>query len=159
MMFGADSISYEQLDMKSTLLAKYLQRQGIGPNSLVAVYMERSLDLVVALLGTMKAGGAYIPLDPAYPKERLSYILEDSQARIVLTQSIFNEEVRDLCASQTRDSNANPARTFVLLDEHWSEIESVAKTNENVEQTLVCSTFSEEGYEKRASSADLAYVI
>src|SRR5262249_31909178 len=120
MMFGADSISYEQLDKKSTLLAKYLQRQGIGPNSLVAIYMERSLDLMVALLGTMKAGGAYIPLDPAYPKERLSYILEDSQAGIVLTQSMFDEEVRDLCASQTKGPNADPARLFVHLDEHWS---------------------------------------
>jgi amino acid adenylation domain-containing protein len=80
-------LTYGELHLRSDRLARRLQDLGAGPETRVGIYMERSLDLVVALLGVLKAGGAYVPLDTAYPPERLIYMLEDSAAELVLTQS------------------------------------------------------------------------
>lgn len=77
-------LSYVELNARANQLARYLRERGVGPDTLVAVCMERSLDAIVALLGILKAGGAYVPLDPAYPAERISYILSDSCCRLVI---------------------------------------------------------------------------
>ena len=69
-----------------TKLARRLQRLGVGPDKLVGICFERSLEMVVGLLGILKAGGAYVPLDPTYPGERLAHMLRDSGALILLTQ-------------------------------------------------------------------------
>src|SRR5262249_25070660 len=74
-----------QLDRRATLLAGRLAAQGVGPDVLVGVCMERSLELVVALLGVLKAGGAYVPLDPDYPSERLAFMLQDAAPAGLLT--------------------------------------------------------------------------
>src|SRR6185436_235362 len=79
-----ERLSYRELDRRAGGLARTLRRLGVGSESLVGVCLERSLDLLVALLGVLKAGGAYVPLDPSYPQERLSYMLEDSGARVVV---------------------------------------------------------------------------
>ncbi|HEY0603236.1 MAG TPA: amino acid adenylation domain-containing protein [Herpetosiphonaceae bacterium] len=79
-------LTYGELDQHANQLARHLQTLGVGPDVVVGVCLERSLDLVIALLGILKAGGAYVPLDPAYPAERLNHMLEDSQARVVLGQ-------------------------------------------------------------------------
>ncbi len=79
-------LSYGDLNRRANQLAHYLQRLGVGPEVLVAIYMERSLEMVIALMAVLKAGGAYVPLDPAYPQERRTFILEDTRAPIVLTQ-------------------------------------------------------------------------
>jgi amino acid adenylation domain-containing protein len=79
-------LSYAELEQRANQLAWRLRREGVGCESLVAVCLERSVDLVVALLGIWKAGGAYVPLDPSYPQPRLRYMLEDTQAAIVITQ-------------------------------------------------------------------------
>jgi amino acid adenylation domain-containing protein len=79
-------LTYQQLNQRANLLARYLRDLGVEAETIVALYMERSLEMVVAILGVLKAGGAYLPLDPGYPKERLAFMLEDSQALIVLTQ-------------------------------------------------------------------------
>ncbi|HLW00799.1 MAG TPA: non-ribosomal peptide synthetase [Ktedonobacterales bacterium] len=79
-------LSYRELNQRSNQLAHYLQTMGVGPNVLVGVCLERSLDLVVALLGVLKAGGAYVPLDPAYPPERLAFMLKDAQAPVLVTR-------------------------------------------------------------------------
>jgi amino acid adenylation domain-containing protein len=84
---GDQSLTYAELNTRANQLAEHLQTLGVGPESLVAVCMERSLEMVVALLGVLKAGGAYVPLDATYPPERLAYMLEDSRARVLLTQS------------------------------------------------------------------------
>ncbi len=84
--FKNASLTYRQLDERANAVAEVLQAQGVEPDALVAVCMERSLELVVALMGVLKAGGAYVPLDPAYPRERLAMMLEDSHAKVVLTQ-------------------------------------------------------------------------
>lgn len=86
---GADSLSYEQLLSRSRQLAARLQQVGVGPDSLVGVYVDRSVDLVVAVLGILEAGGAYVPLDPTYPAERLRHMIADSDARIVVCQQRY----------------------------------------------------------------------
>jgi FkbH-like protein len=83
---GADRLTYAELDAQASCLARRLRGLGVGPESPVAVLLERSADLVAALLAVLKAGGAYVPLDPAYPQERIAFALEDTGARVVLTR-------------------------------------------------------------------------
>ncbi len=129
--FGAESLTYQQLNQRANQLARYLQKLGLKPGSLVGISVERSIEMVVGLLGILKAGGAYVPLDPAYPMERLSYILADTQAKILLTQEILAESF-----------NGVPAQ-LVCLDRDWSRI-----SLEDPGQAEV-----------NPSSDDLAYVI
>ncbi len=89
--FERRRITYAALNARANQVAHFLRRQGVGPDVLVAIQMERSIEMIVGLLGIQKAGGAYLPLDPAYPQERVSLILEDSGAQIVLTQELLND--------------------------------------------------------------------
>jgi len=85
--FDQERLSYDELNRRANRLAHRLIAMGVGPDVLVAVHVERSLDMVVGLLATLKAGGAYVPLDPQFPAERLAFMLEDSRARVLLTQA------------------------------------------------------------------------
>jgi natural product biosynthesis luciferase-like monooxygenase protein len=85
-VFRDRSLSYRELDRRANALAHELVKQGVGPDELVAISVERSLHMMIGLLAILKAGGAYVPLDPAYPSERLSIMLADSGARLLLTQ-------------------------------------------------------------------------
>ncbi|HTL67387.1 MAG TPA: MupA/Atu3671 family FMN-dependent luciferase-like monooxygenase [Lacunisphaera sp.] len=86
LVFDDTQLSYAALNERAGRLARRLRAQGIGPNILVAVCMERSLEMMIGLLAIHKAGGAYVPLDPTYPAERLAFMLQDSAAPVVLTQ-------------------------------------------------------------------------
>ncbi|WP_422404059.1 amino acid adenylation domain-containing protein, partial [Pseudomonas sp. GZD-209] len=87
LVFGEQRLSYAQLDARANQLAHCLIGQGVGPDVLVGIAAERSVEMVVGLLAILKAGGAYVPLDPEYPSERLSYMFEDSGIALLLTQS------------------------------------------------------------------------
>ena len=78
-------LTYRQLNSRANQLARYLVRLGVGAEKLVGVCVDRSLEMVVGLLGILKAGGAYVPLDPKYPRERISFMLEDAQIEVLLT--------------------------------------------------------------------------
>jgi aspartate racemase len=93
---GDQHLNYRALNERANQLAHLLRKRGVGPESRVGVCLRRSLELPVALLAVLKAGGACVPLDPAYPKERLNYMLADSQAALVLTQPGLLSEVTDL---------------------------------------------------------------
>ncbi|MER6504610.1 amino acid adenylation domain-containing protein, partial [Streptomyces sp. NPDC001455] len=82
---GDDVLSYAELDARANRLAHELVARGAGPGAVVAICLERGTEMVVALLAVLKSGGAYVPLDPAHPAERLAYVLDDSDARMVLT--------------------------------------------------------------------------
>jgi natural product biosynthesis luciferase-like monooxygenase protein len=85
--FRDETLTYRQLDERANALAQHLHRQGAGPEHLVGICVERSLHMVIGLLAIMKSGAAYVPMDPAYPAERLAMMIEDSGARLLLTQS------------------------------------------------------------------------
>jgi amino acid adenylation domain-containing protein len=84
--FEGESLNYGELDQRAERLARHLCGLGVGPGTLVGVFMERSIEMVVALYSIMKAGGAYLPLDPEYPAERLAFMMQDAAAPVLLTQ-------------------------------------------------------------------------
>lgn len=106
-------LSYRDLAQKSEQLATYLVSQGVAEGSRVAILMERSLDLVVAMLAIARAGATYLPLDPSYPEERVRYMLEDSQCRWVLTQAALEPKVAHL---------VEEACTYLAVDQQWPVI-------------------------------------
>ncbi|MEH2072616.1 MAG: amino acid adenylation domain-containing protein [Nostoc sp.] len=89
----SQELTYRQLNHRANQLAHYLEKQGVTTETLVAICLERSLDMVVGILAVLKAGGAYIPLDPSYPVERLSFMLSDSQASILISQQEILEKL------------------------------------------------------------------
>ncbi len=110
-------LTYWELNARSNQLAHHLQALGVRPGVLVGICMERSLEMIVGLLGILKAGGAYITLDPTYPKERLSFMLEDTQVSILLTQSRLAKE-HPLQISQS-----------LCLDTDWDTIARESEEN------------------------------
>jgi amino acid adenylation domain-containing protein len=92
-VFGRQLLTYRELDSRANRLAHYLQKSGVGGESVVGIMAERSLEMVVGVLGILKAGGAYVPLDPENPRERLAFILADTQARVLLTQERLLERL------------------------------------------------------------------
>jgi len=86
-IFAGEALTYAELDLRAGRLARRLREMGCGPESRVGVSLGRSLDLVVALLGVLKAGAAYVPLDPGYPRERLAFVLEDAAPRVLITET------------------------------------------------------------------------
>ncbi|SFH12235.1 non-ribosomal peptide synthetase [Pseudomonas sp. NFACC45] len=119
LVFAGQRLSYAALNAQANQLAYVLMEQGVGPEVLVGIAMERSVDMVVGLLAILKAGGAYVPLDPEYPQERLAYMFEDSGIGLLLTQRHLLEQLplpaglRSLVLDQPGDwlagrSEANP---------------------------------------------------
>ncbi|HEU4597481.1 MAG TPA: condensation domain-containing protein, partial [Pyrinomonadaceae bacterium] len=109
---GEQSLSYGELDARANRLAHYLRRLGVGPEQPVGICIERSTEMIVALLGILKAGGAYVALDPDYPAERLSLMLKETGAGIVLTQERLSVHLPE------------GAARLVCLD---SEVEEIAR--------------------------------
>jgi len=87
LVFGDQRLSYRELNGRANQLAHHVRRLGVGPEGLVGICAERSVEMVVGILGVLKAGGAYLPMDPAYPAERLTFMLEDAKVLVLLTQS------------------------------------------------------------------------
>jgi amino acid adenylation domain-containing protein len=85
LIFENQRLSYKELNQRSNQLAHYLQKQGVKAETLVPICVERSLEMIIGILGILKAGGAYVPIDPEYPQDRISYMLEDTGASIILS--------------------------------------------------------------------------
>ncbi|OBQ33871.1 MAG: non-ribosomal peptide synthetase, partial [Anabaena sp. MDT14b] len=116
-VFENQQLTYRELNQKANQLAHHLQTLGVRPEVLVGICVERSLEMVVGLLGILKAGGAYVPLDPHYPQERLDYMLADAGVELLLTQ----QELLSSLSSHT-------ARV-VYLDTDWQTIEPQSHEN------------------------------
>jgi amino acid adenylation domain-containing protein len=116
-VLGDERLTYAELDRQANQIARHLQTMGVGPEVLVGICMHRSPRRVAAVLGVLKAGGAYLPLDPASPPERVAFMLEDAGAPIVLTEQAT-------VPALTRSSAASSWR-MVRLDEDWAEISSL----------------------------------
>jgi amino acid adenylation domain-containing protein len=115
--YGERGVTYQELNERANRIAHYLRRRGVGPDVLVGVCLDRSPDMVAALLAVWKAGGAYVPLDPAYPPERLSFMIEDAQTLMLLTE----EKYRQLLSSAGHKA--------ILLDANWSLFSKEADDN------------------------------
>ncbi|MBW4602151.1 MAG: amino acid adenylation domain-containing protein [Calothrix sp. FI2-JRJ7] len=115
--FAHERLTYAELNARANQLAHYLQTLGVGSEVLVGICVERSLLMVVGILGILKAGGAYVPLDPTYPQERLAFILKDTQTPVLLTQQKLLE-VLPVHQAQT-----------VCLDTAWETIAQESKEN------------------------------
>ena len=124
-------LTYQQLDSKVNQLANYLRKQGVKPEVFVGIYVERSLDIVVAILGVLKAGGAYVPLDPGFPQERLGTIVAETKVQLIVTQSQLLPKIdnKNIC--------------LLSIDTQWSEI----------------ATESEELAPSAATPENLAYIM
>jgi len=110
-----EQLTYQTLNQKANQLAHHLQGWGVGSETLVGVCVERSLEMIVGILGVLKAGGAYVPLDPAYPQERLAFMLQDAQVKVLLTQEKLLPELPQCQAC------------IVCLDTDWP---TIARQNE-----------------------------
>jgi amino acid adenylation domain-containing protein len=93
LVFEDQSLTYRELNRRANQLARLLRSKGVGQDTIVGIMVERSLEMIIGLLGIVKAGGAYLPLDPDYPEERIGFMLEDSSATILLTQSRLRERI------------------------------------------------------------------
>src|SRR2546423_8137100 len=106
-----EQLSYRELNRRANQLAHYLRSQGVGAETLVGLSMERSVEMVVGLLGVLKAGGAYVPLDVEYPAERLKYMLEDAAVKVLLTQGRLAPRMPVI-----------GTMNILSLDEDWEDI-------------------------------------
>ncbi|WP_193200947.1 amino acid adenylation domain-containing protein, partial [Nostoc sp. MG11] len=130
-VFENQQLTYHQLNQKANQLAHHLQNLGVRSEVLVGVCVERSIEMIVGILGILKAGGAYVPLDPNYPQERLSYMLEDSGVEMLLTQQSLLESLPSHIAR------------VVCLDMDWGAIAIESDDNPDI----------------KVKSENLAYVI
>lgn len=127
-------ITYAELNGKANQLARYLRSRGVGRGQLVGICVERSLDMVISLLGILKAGGAYVPIDPNYPAERLQYMLEDAAPGILLTQRKLLAQLPEMQGE------------IVPLDERFTDLNAYAQSNLSADE---CD----------GNASDLVYVI
>jgi len=130
-LFKDEQVSYGELNRRANQLAHYLRSMGVGPEVLVGVCVERSVEMLVGLLGILKAGGAYVPLDPEYPQERLALMLEDAAVPVLVAHERLAEELPVQWAQ------------VVCLDSEWEVI-----ADESVENLP-----------HEVSAANLAYVM
>jgi amino acid adenylation domain-containing protein len=116
-IFGEQKVTYQELNQKANQLADYLQYLGVKPETPVGICIERSLEMVIGILGILKAGGAYVPLDPDYPIQRLEYIINQTQLPIVLT----NVETLRVTSLQ--------GTSILYLDKDWQQISQYSPEN------------------------------
>lgn len=133
--FAGEVMTYQELNDQANRLAHYLRSAGVGPDSLVALCLERSPRMIVALVAILKAGGAYVSLDPSYPTDRLAFMLADSQAPVVLTTAALRRVL------PTEEGVKPPSRTIEL------DTEAIEIAREPVSNPVA-----------RAQATDLAYV-
>jgi amino acid adenylation domain-containing protein len=117
------SLTYRGLNERANCLAHYLKSLGVGPEVLVGLWVERSLEMIVAILGILKAGGAYLPLDPASPKEQLAFIVADSGVRVLVTEEAL---AKDLPCSQLE---------LICIDADWPAISKESCENPSTDLT------------------------
>ncbi len=119
--FPEGDLTYAQLNDRATKLAHYLQQRGAGRNSIVAIYLERSLDLIVSILAIIKAGGAYMPLDLSYPAERIAFMLADSQAALLISRAHLTAQLSPHQATLIDLDSEAVAISAVAMDAHTSD--------------------------------------
>ncbi|MFB8791840.1 MAG: amino acid adenylation domain-containing protein [Potamolinea sp.] len=133
-VFENEQLTYQELNTRSNKLAHYLQKLGVGSEALVGICVERSIEMIVGLLGILKAGAAYVPLDPNYPTERLEFMLEDAQVSILLVgaKHLYPKVVEQ---KQNFFTNVSPLLEIICLDKDWETIAQESAENPTSEVT------------------------
>ena len=126
---GDRQLTFQELNERANKLAHFLKKIGVGPEVPVAILVERSADMITALLGVLKAGGAYVPLDVSYPNERVAYVLRDCKTRVLLTQENLRSRVADLDCR------------VVALDTDWDQIEPESASNPRIPVTAANAAY------------------
>jgi non-ribosomal peptide synthetase component F len=132
---GDTALSYRELDGRANRLARYLRLQGAGPGKLIGIYFERSADPIIAILACLKSGAAYVPIDPAYPTERIRTILEESEALLLITEKFLSEK-----------ASASFQGLVLVLEEHAKRV-------------AACDPNPLSKTETQVTAEDLCYVI
>jgi amino acid adenylation domain-containing protein len=114
-VFEDKTLTYEALNAKANQLAHYLQKVGVQPDTVVGLCLERSLEMVIGMLGILKAGGAYLPLEPSYPAARLAFMWQEAKLTLLLTQ-------KRLLAQLPKEFSANPKTAVLSLDSDWNSV-------------------------------------
>lgn len=133
--YEKEKVTYKELNERANQLAHYLQKKGIGPDTLVGLCVERSLEMIVGILGILKAGGAYVPLDPTYPEQRLQYILEDASIQLLVTQESLKElkwlpeNVESICLNRDQDEIWKESKTLPVSDVNSQNLAYVIYTS------------------------------
>jgi amino acid adenylation domain-containing protein len=131
--FEQQQLTYRELDACANQLAHYLRKRGVGPEDVLGIYMNRSVDLIVSMLGVLKTGAAYLPLDPAYPRERQSLILRDARARLLLTQQELSDE------TMAPDATVYVDRDWPLIAQESRASSELRLTGENLAYIIYTS--------------------
>jgi amino acid adenylation domain-containing protein len=131
LIFEEEQLTYRQLNRRANQLAHYLQKLGVGPDTLVGICIERSIEMIVGLLGVLKAGGAYLPLDPTYPAERLAFMLSDSRVPVLLVQERLVERLRhaDSGLQNQNEESAFRHPLVICLDADWEQMLGESEQN------------------------------
>ncbi len=116
-VYEDQQMTYRELNQKANQLAHYLGERGVRAEALIAVFMERSLEMVIAILGVLKAGGAYVPIDPDTPTDRLKFMLQDTQTPLILTQERFSSYLEEFVDQR------------ICLDSAWEELSRESQEN------------------------------
>lgn len=118
LVFEDQTLTYRQFNDKANQLAHYLRSQGVREESLVTICMERSMEVILAIMGVVKSGAAFVPIDPEYPQDRINYIIKDTKSKLVITNQL-NQKLIDLQAI-THESNTQPQ--VIVMENDWAEI-------------------------------------
>ncbi|PNK21304.1 amino acid adenylation domain-containing protein [Cylindrospermopsis raciborskii] len=133
LIFGQERLTYSEVNYRANQLAHYLMRVGVKPEARVGLWLSRSLDLVIGIIAILKAGGVYVPFDPNYPRDRITYMLEDSQIRVLLTHSEFEAQIPFEFTNNTNNvSNTNNNILTIFIDKYKSEFTQVVTTEPEV---------------------------
>ncbi len=131
LVFENESLTFDQLNRRANQLAHHLQKLGVEPGKFVGLCLDRSVEMIIAILGVLKAGGTYVPLDPAYPQERMAFMLQDTQAFVLLTRQQFLDRLPEHTAH------------LICLDTDWH----------------IIARESQDNLPGMVSPGDLAYII
>ena len=151
-IFEGKQLSYKELNERANSLARTLRENGVGPDIIVGIMVERSLEMIVGILAVLKAGGAYLPIDPNYPEERIKFMLDDSKVNILLVQNDFKEKLafdqkvidvgeekiyKNSCSNLENINSTNDLAYVIYTSGSTGKPKGVAITNKGVTSAII----------------------
>ncbi|MEW6157225.1 MAG: amino acid adenylation domain-containing protein [Verrucomicrobiota bacterium] len=126
LQYESESLTYRELNLRANRLAHHLRQQGVAPDDLVGLSLDRSLDMVIGIVAILKAGGAYVPIDPAAPKDRIAFLLDDAGVHHLITTSSLAERLE---LADSHGQARSTCRNVICLDRDWPMLERESEAN------------------------------